>query len=191
MLPDSGAVAAAGYGRPVVWVHSTLFLGRGVVSTAVGWRISAAGARSRLLFLFLISVLAVVFQVFAAFGQPPLSLPNLQSLFGFRFSFEGFVFLIPSCFPLCFQSPFPFFVRVTDIFIFHANYLLQVVWCVILLHFFWLPASSLRSTLYGQVALPHLQCLSLVSQLTTCLAVCDHRVRLSTKHQHGRWLCWV
>ena len=24
-----------------------------------------------------------------------------------------------------------------------------------------------------------------------CLVVCDHRGRLSTRHQHGLWLCWT
>ena len=35
-LQDTGALAAAGYGRLAVWEHSSLFSGLGAASTAAG-----------------------------------------------------------------------------------------------------------------------------------------------------------
>ena len=41
-LQDTGALAAAEYGRLALWAHSPLFTGLGVASTAAGWCIRTA-----------------------------------------------------------------------------------------------------------------------------------------------------
>ena len=46
VLQNTGAIAAAEYGRLVVWVHSPVFSGLGVASTAAG-RCISAGAPPR------------------------------------------------------------------------------------------------------------------------------------------------
>ena len=84
-LQDTGALAAAEYGRLAVWEHSPLFSGPGAASIAAG-RCISAGDPSRALTRFRFLILAFVCHAYPAFVlHPRFHQKNLRLFVGFSF----------------------------------------------------------------------------------------------------------
>ena len=87
VLQNTGAIAAAEYGRLVVWVHSPVFSGLGVASTAAG-RCISAGAPPRPLTVS-VFYLAFACHEYPAFGlRAPFSRKEQRLFVFFAFVFH-------------------------------------------------------------------------------------------------------
>ena len=87
VLQDIGALAAAEYGRLVVWAHSPLFSGLGATSTAAG-RCISAGAPPRPLTVS-VFYLAFACHEYPAFGlRAPFSRKEQRLFVFFAFVFH-------------------------------------------------------------------------------------------------------